>query len=97
VGEASAADVARARLRTTTARIVPATKSAANGVTHASQLKPCIVGDDSTFSPSRSRNAARICSFDSPRASRSAISFFIGSPEPHWRWLQECTVSPQPH
>jgi len=33
----------------------------------------------------------------SPRARRSAISFFIGSPDGHWRWLQAWTVSPQPH
>jgi len=55
------------------------------------------VGDDSTFSPNFAVNAPRIWSFDSPRASRSATSFLIGSPDPHWMWLHECTVSPQPH
>src|SRR6185369_3423010 len=89
--------VPRVRRWITTAKIAPAVSTTANGMIHASRLKPCIVGEDRTFSPNFAWNAPRIWSFDSPRASRSAISFLIGSPDPHWMWLHECTVSPQPH
>jgi len=64
---------------------------------HASQLNPWNVGEESTFSPYRARKVSRIASFVSPAVSRSRISFFIGSPDPHCRWLQAWTVRPQPH
>ena len=67
------------------------------GLILATQLKPWNVGDERIFSPNFWRNAARMVALSSPAAMRSAISFLIGSPELHWRWLHAWTVRPHPH